>query len=104
MAAGSRLRALTELEVERLNLSQRVPRPPEPRGRELVEVPRVLGLLFGKHAAFSRADAGACELRTPCERGLRLLRQRAERHVRDEERDVEEEWLTRVRSDADFRT
>ena len=100
VAAGSRLRALAELEVERLDLGEHVPAPAEPGRGELVEVARVLALFFGEHAALARADTGARELRAPCQCRLRLLRQRAERHVGDEQRHVEPQRSRRVRSDA----
>ncbi len=98
--ARPRLGALAELEVEGLDLREHVPAPAEARRRELVEVARVLALFFGQHAALARADARSRELRSACEGGLRFLRQRAERHVGDEQRKVEPQRLGRVRADA----
>ena len=89
VSAGAGLGALTELEVEGLHLVEQRLAPAEPRRRQLVEVARVLGLLLGQHAALARADAGAGLLGAPGQRGLGLLRQRAEAHVADEDRDVE---------------
>ena len=102
VTTGSGLRALAELEVERLHLLEHIPRPSEARRRELIEVARVLGLLLRQHATFTRTDPRTRELRAPRQRGLRLLRQCAERHVGHEHPDVEEKRLPRVRSDAHF--
>ena len=81
--------------------ARHVPRPAEAGRRQLVEV-----------AASSRpAPRAACRPRpSRCrcpraraprgQRGLRLLRQRAEAHVGDEDRDVEPQRLVGVRADA----
>ena len=88
-----------QLEVERLHLGRGTSYVPAEAGRrQLVEVAGALGLLLGQHAALAGADAGARQLGAAGERGLGLLRQRAEAHVGHEDRDVEPQRLVGVRA------
>ena len=91
MAAGAGLGALPELEVEGLDVPDLVDRPAEPTGRQFVEVPRVLLLLLGQHAALTGTDPRAGPLSAERESCLRLLRESAEAHVGHEQRNVESE-------------
>ena len=84
---------MTSFEVEGLALRDLVETPSEPGRREFVEVPAVRFLLFGEHASFAGADAGAGQLGARGERDLGLLRERAEAHVAYEEGDVQTKGL-----------
>ena len=99
----ARLRPLSPLEVEGLREARLLHRPPEPGGRQLVEVARVALLFLGQHAAFARADAGAGHLGPPGERELGLLAQGAEAHVAHEDGDFEEERPLRPGTDDQLR-
>ena len=59
MTARAGLGALTELEVERSDVSDLVEAPTEHPAGEFVEVTRILGLFLGQHAALSGADASS---------------------------------------------
>ena len=65
VAAGAGLRALAQLEVQRLHLVQARLVPAEPAGRELVEVAGALGLLLRQHPALARADRRCRRPRRP---------------------------------------
>jgi hypothetical protein len=99
--ARPRLGGLPALEVHGLHLLELVHREPEPGRGQLVQVARVLGLLFGEHPPLARGDTGTGQLGAARERDLGLLRQRAEAHVGDEQRDVEPQRSLRPRADRE---
>jgi len=101
--ARAGLGALPALEVEGLHLLDQLHAEAEARRRQLVEVAGVLGLLVGQHAALARADAGAGPLGAAGQRHLGLLGERAEAHVRHEERRLEPQRLLRVGPDHELR-
>ena len=99
MPPGAGLGALAALEVEGLHGLQLVPGEAETARGILVEVAAAGLLLLRQHAALAGADAGAGKLGAPRERDLGGLRERAEAHVRDDERNVERERLLRIGPD-----
>ena len=102
VAAGAGLGALAALEVKGLRRLDLVPAEAEARRGQLVEVARVGLLLLGQHAAFARADAGAGQLGAARQRHLGRGRQRAEAHVRHQQRNAQRQRLLRVRADDDL--
>ena len=102
MPPGAGLRALTALEVERLHVRQQVPAPAELSRRQLVQIAAVRSSLLSERTAFSGADSGTGELSALSERNLGLLRERAETHVGDEQRDAKHERPLRARADRQF--
>ena len=102
MAAGAGLGRLAAFEMERLHPHHLVPGEAEAGGGVFVEVAAVRGLLLGQHAAFAGGDAGAGKLGAARERDLGRLRQRAEAHVGDDQRDFQRQRLLRIRADHDL--
>ncbi len=89
MTPGTRLGTLAALEVEGLHSLNQFDVPAESGGCELIEIARIGGLFFRQHAALAGTDTGTRKFRTGRERHLRFLRQRAEAHVRNEQRNAQ---------------